>query len=266
MKNLITILIFFSIPILPQSYLNVHFADGTNQNTILNTLTKIIFDQNNDQTIFYCSDLGTITKNLSAIHALTFDNIGSGGLLPVELTKFSANVNQNIVYLLWSTATEVDNFGFDIERFRSGSTWTKVGFVKGSGNSNSNKTYSYTDKPLGETKFLYRLKQIDNNGKFSYSSIITADIRIPAVYELKQNYPNPFNPSTNIVYNVPINGKVSIIVYDIMGREVVTLVNENKNSGNYEVEFNGSGLSTGVYFCKMSSAGFTSSIKMLLIK
>jgi hypothetical protein len=266
MRILITLLIFFSIPLLPQSYLNVHFLDGTNQNTSLNTLTKILFDQNNDQTIFYSSDLGSITRNLSAIHGLTFDDISSGGLLPVELSKFSANVNQNIVSLLWSTATEVNNFGFDIQRCRSESGWTKIGFVKGFGNSNSNKSYSYSDRPEGDFKFLYRLKQIDNNGKYSYSSIVTANIGIPAIYELKQNFPNPFNPSTKIVYKLPINGNISLIVYDVMGRAVVTLVNENKNSGSYEVDFNGSGLSTGVYFCKMSSRNFVNSIKMLFIK
>jgi hypothetical protein len=207
-----------------------------------------------------------VTRSLNAIHGLTFDPINSGGTLPIELTGFKANVNRNIVSLLWNTATEVANFGFDIERCCSGSGWIKIAFVHGSGNSNSYKSYSYYDRPVGATKFQYRLKQIDNNGKYSYSSVITADIGIPASYELKQNFPNPFNPSTKIVYNVPMDGKVSLIVYDVMGREVVTLVNENKYSGRYEVEFIGNGLATGVYFCKMISKNFISSIKMLLIK
>ena len=266
MKMTLYCLILFSFPMLCQSYLNVHFSDGTDQNTLVSTLTKITFDQNNDQTIFYCTDLGVVTKNLSTIHELTFDNSGSGGTLPVELINFTSQVNQDKVTLLWSTATEVDNFGFDIERYQSASGWNKIGFVKGSGNSNSYKFYSFTDQPEGATKFQYKLKQTDKNGNYSYSSVVTAIIGIPTMYELKQNFPNPFNPTTKIKYSIPQDGLVSIIIFDIMGRKITSLVNENKKAGNYEVYFNGNGLSSGVYFCKMNSGDFTNSIKMLLIK
>jgi len=266
MKVTIFCLILFSFPLLSQTYLNVHFSDGTNQNTLVSTLTKITFDQNNDQTIFYCTDLGVVTKNLSTIHELTFDNSGSGGTLPIELINFTSQVYQGKVTLLWSTATEVDNFGFDIERYQSASGWNKIGFVKGSGNSNSYKFYSFTDQPYGGTKYLYRLKQTDKNGKYSYSSVIEAVIGIPIMYELKQNFPNPFNPSSIITYSIPQDGLVSLIVYDITGKEVASLVNDYKKAGSYEVSFNGSRMASGVYFCKMTAKNFGSSIKMLLLK
>jgi hypothetical protein len=197
---------------------------------------------------------------------MTFDNSGSGGLLPVELVNFRANVEQNNVTLLWSTATEVDNYGFDIERYQAASGWNKVAFVIGFGNSSSVKSYSFTDQPYGGTKYLYRLKQTDKNGKYSYSSVIEAVIGIPIMYELKQNFPNPFNPSSIITYSIPQDGLVSLIVYDITGKEVASLVNDYKKAGSYEVSFNGSRMASGVYFCKMTAKNFGSSIKMLLLK
>src|ERR1035437_2956020 len=108
MKMIFYCLILFSFPLWSQTYLNVHFSDGTNQNTLVSTLTKITFDQNNNQTIFYCTDIGVVTKNLSTVQELTFDNSGSGGTLPVELVNFTSQVNQDRVTLLWNTATEVD--------------------------------------------------------------------------------------------------------------------------------------------------------------
>ena len=266
MKMIFYCLIIFSFPLWSQTYLNVHFSDRTNQNTLVSTLTKITFDQNNNQTIFYCTDIGVVTKNLSTIQELTFDNSGNGGTLPVELVNFTSQVNQDRVTLLWSTATEVDNFGFDIERYQSASVWNKIGFVKGSGNSNSFKFYSFTDQPEGGTKFQYRLKQTDKNGKYFYSSVITVITGIPTTYELKQNFPNPFNPTTKIKYSIPQDGLVSLIVFDIIGRKVTSLVNENKKAGNYEADFNGKGLSSGIYLCKISSGNYTNSIKMLFIK
>jgi hypothetical protein len=266
MRYLITFLILFSIPLYSQTYLNVNNKDGTNQNALLNSLNKITFSANGDSINYYLPDVGLITSTTGNTQKLTFDIVPLGGVLPVELISFSAKVNQNIVTLMWNTATEVNNYGFEIERQQISSGWNKVGFVNGNGSSNSSKVYSFMDKPTGGTKFQYRLKQIDRNGQYTYSDIIDVVTGIPSKFELQQNYPNPFNPTTKIVYNVPTDGKVSIIVYDIMGREFVSLVNDNKQAGRYELTLDGSHLSSGVYFCRMTARNFTSSIKMLLIK
>ena len=186
--------------------------------------------------------------------------------MPVELVSFSAQVNQNKVTLMWSTAIEVDNYGFEIERMQLFTGWNKIGFVKGHGSSNSTRSYSFIDIPTGGTKFQYRLKQIDKGGKYTYSDLVDVAIGIPTSYELKQNYPNPFNPLTKIDYNIPVDGIVTLIIYDIMGREVISLVNENKKAGSYEITFDGSRLASGVYICKMNSTNYSSSIKMIIMK
>jgi len=190
--------------------------------------------------------------------------------LPVELTSFTANVNSDKVNLNWGTATEVNNYGFEIERASSSTTpiqgWKKIGFVQGNGNSNSPKIYNFTDnKLIGGTKFQYRLKQIDADGKFSYSDVVEVEV-IPTEYTLYQNYPNPFNPTTTIRYSLPKASKVTIKIYDLIGNEVGTLVNEEKPIGNFEVEFSGEKLSTGIYLFKLQAGDYTSIKKMMLLK
>jgi len=207
---------------------------------------------------------------------LDWQNPG-GSPLPVELTSFTAIVVNNNVQLTWQTATEVNNYGFNIERcvkLNAGSeNWIKVGFVQGHGNSNSPKNYSFTDKSLKSGNYSYRLNQIDTDGKFEYSDVVevTLNNETPDKYELSQNFPNPFNPSTTISYSIPKNvksemSKVKLIVYDILGNEVATLVNELKNAGFYEVSFDGSKLSSGTYFYTLQSGNFTETKKLLLLK
>ncbi len=204
--------------------------------------------------------------------------------LPVELTSFTAKVNQNIVELKWQTATEVNNYGFEIQRSvvsdqRSVissqlSEWESIGFVNGHGNSNSPKQYSFTDNLLNLNLNLslnYRLKQIDADGSFEYSKEIKVAIEKPTAFSLAQNYPNPFNPTTTIKYSIPGNTDggmqdVKLIVYDILGREVVTLKNSKQSAGNYEVKFDGSALTSGVYFYELKSDNYRSIKKFVLMK
>jgi hypothetical protein len=266
MRNLITLLFLFSIPLWSQTFLNIQNNNGTFQNSSIASLNKITFNENGDSINYYLQDAGLKTGTTGTTLKLTFEDIPAGDPMPVELVNFSAQLNKNIVTLVWSTATEVDNNGFEIERIGLSPDWNKVGFVEGHGNCNISSFYTFIDKPAGGTKFQYRLKQIDRSGRFTYSKTLSVDIGTPSVFELKQNYPNPFNPSTKIVYNVPIEGEVTLTVYDIMGREVVSLVNENKTEGRYEVTLDGNRLVSGVYFCKMTAGNFTSSIKMLFIK
>jgi hypothetical protein len=170
------------------------------------------------------------------------------------------------VLLEWITATEVDNYGFEILRQAQDDGWDLLGFVEGHGNSNSPKQYAYADKnPIGGTVFIYRLKQIDTDGSYEYSNEIEVEI-IPTEFALYQNYPNPFNPTTKIRYQLPQESKVTLKLYDILGSEVITLLNEKREPGVYEVELNASQLSSGTYIYRMISDGFVETKKMVLMK
>jgi hypothetical protein len=186
---------------------------------------------------------------------------------PVELSSFTVTVKNYIVKLNWRTETEVNNYGFEIERKSTDETdWKLITFVEGYGNSNSPKQYSYADSnPIGGSKFHYRLKQIDNDGQFEYSNILEIELK-PVQYALYQNYPNPFNPSTKIKYSVAKLGLVTIGIYNSIGEQVVLLMNENKSPGNFEVEFDGTNLPSGVYFYKLETDKFIDVKKMILLK
>ncbi len=191
--------------------------------------------------------------------------------LPVELNSFNAIPKGISVELTWETKTEVDNYGFEIERKVGSSqlgveSWENIGFVNGNGNSNSTKNYSFTDKNLsGGSKFIYRLKQIDNDGDFSYSDEVEVEL-IPDKYVLFQNYPNPFNPVTNIKFSLPVNSKVRLDVYNIIGEHVITLIDKEMEPGFYVVPFNAANLSSGTYIYRIQAQDFSQTKKMLLIK
>lgn len=189
-------------------------------------------------------------------------------VLPVELTSFTAKSSTNQVNLTWTTATEINNSGFEIQKSTDGSEFVSVGFIKGNGTTTEPKAYSFVDNHLNNVtgKLYYRLKQIDYNGAFNYSEIVEVVIDLPLEYSLNQNYPNPFNPSTKIKYSVPEQNLVSIVVYGVTGEEIATLVNEVKEAGNYEIEFNALQLSSGVYFYRMTSGDFTSVKKLSVLK
>jgi hypothetical protein len=189
--------------------------------------------------------------------------------LPVELVSFTANVTNTFIHLSWVTITEVNNYGFDIERISFGeqnSEWIKIGFVEGNGNSNSTKHYTFVDKePKVGYLFGYRLKQIDTDGTYTYSDIIEVEM-IPYEFALHQNYPNPFNPVTKISWQSPEDVNQTIIIFDILGNEVVTLVDEYKPAGRYEIEFNAEQLPSGVYFYRLQAGNFIKIKKMVLMK
>ncbi len=188
------------------------------------------------------------------------------GVLPVELSSFASTVSGNAVTLNWSTSSELNNSGFDIER-STGNQWTKIGFVLGNGTTSSNSDYSFTDRNLNSGNYNYRLKQTDFNGNYEYFDLSNeVIIGVPSVFELSQNFPNPFNPSTMIEYKLPNDGNVSISVYDNSGKEVKSLVNEFKAAGYYSVNFNASSLSSGVYYYKLTAGSFNAVKKMLLVK
>ena len=198
-------------------------------------------------------------------------NLTVTGVFPVELTSFSASVNVNDVKLIWETATEVNNYGFEIQRQNfllnnQNTEWENIGFVKGHGNSNSAKYYYFIDKGISSGGYLYRLKQIDNDGTFDYSNFIEVNLTAPEYFKLEQNYPNPFNPTTTINYSLNKRGNVSLIIYNIQGRVVEDLVNEYKEPGSYSVIFDGNQLASGIYYYKLISDGYQGIKKMMLIK
>lgn len=198
---------------------------------------------------------------------LYIDYFDMGVPLPVEMESFTYNVNINDVTLNWKTVWEQNNQGFDVER-KSTVNWEKIGFVE----SNQNRNYSFTDKNLQPGKYQYRLKQIDYNGNYEYH-YLQGDVVIgtPDKFKLSQNYPNPFNPLTKIDYQMPFSGKVSLVIYDISGREIKNLINsQNIEAGYYTVPFDGSNLSSGVYFYRIiaetNGQKYVDTKKMVLLK
>ena len=190
-------------------------------------------------------------------------------IVPVELLAFTASVNNSKVQLLWSTASELNNMGFEIERSIDGQdNFVTVGFVEGKGSSTEIIYYSFTDHPQvsGVNQLYYRLKQVDFDGTFSYSDVVNVSYDVPAEFVLSQNFPNPFNPSTRINYFVPQESFVSIKVYDFLGREVMTLVNETRAIASYEIVFDASNLPSGTYFYTMIAGNYSDTKKMILIK
>ena len=220
----------------------------------------------------------TISGGLLTANGLTyFSDFGVGGdtltnPLPVELESFVSIITGSNVELKWSTSSELNNAGFDIERAIDNGqltivNWNKIGNVRGNGTINEPKEYSFTDRNLTSGKYSYRLKQIDFNGNFIYYNL-NGEINIgtPEKFELSQNYPNPFNPETKISFNLPSDSKVSLKVFDMTGREVSELVNDFKPAGYYSVNFSASSLSSGVYYYTISAGSFVNTKKMLVIK
>ncbi|OGU72952.1 MAG: hypothetical protein A2V93_05495 [Ignavibacteria bacterium RBG_16_34_14] len=198
--------------------------------------------------------------------------------LPVELSSFTAIYNEDWILLEWTTQTEVNNYGFEIERlvrkFGLGSgepevskEWKKVGFVQGYGNSNSPKEYSFIDKDIIAGSYLYRLKQFDTDGSYEYSNVIEAEVKIELNdFKLGQNYPNPFNPSTKIEFIISSQQLVVLKVYDVLGNEIATLVNEIKQPGTYEVKFNANNFSSGIYFYSIIADKFVQTREMVFLR
>ncbi|MCB9210066.1 MAG: T9SS type A sorting domain-containing protein [Ignavibacteriales bacterium] len=187
--------------------------------------------------------------------------------LPVELVLLTTEINENNIDIIWQTETEVNNYGFEIERKSETKNWNQIGFVEGHGNSNSPKYYTYSDNSVNASgKYSYRLKQIDINGTFEYSKIVEVIFTAPKDFELTQNYPNPFNPETSIQFNLPIDANVKLSVFNVLGEEVVQLINGFKSAGIHNVTFDGGSINSGIYFYKIEANNFMQIRKMILQK
>ncbi len=189
-------------------------------------------------------------------------------IVPVELASFSATLKNGTVQLEWTTASEINNRGFEIERSIDFNNFRSIGFVQGSGTTSEINNYSFSDNLNlnGVHTINYRLKQFDFNGTSEYSSVVSIEYDIPAEFSLNQNYPNPFNPTTRITFQLEKDSYTTLKVYDFLGREVSILVNGFKSAGTYDITFDARSLPSGTYFYSLSTGGFADTKKMLLIK
>jgi hypothetical protein len=179
--------------------------------------------------------------------------------LPIQLSSFKATtLDNNGVRLNWTTVSETNNYGFNVQR-----NGANIAFIQGHGTTVGQHTYSYTDDP-GPGKYLYRLQQVDLNGMATLSESILMDVA--GKFTLNQNYPNPFNPSTQIAFSVTKEGPVSLRVYDVLGREVATLVNENRKPGQYTERFDGTRFASGLYMYVLRNSEGQLTSRMILSK
>ena len=196
-------------------------------------------------------------------------------VVPVEMLSFSASAKSNSVELLWSTASEMNNRMFEIQRADGNSVqnnmnWKTIGYVEGKGTTTERSDYSYNDKTPVNGISYYRLKQIDFDGSYRILNAEMVEFSFVKDYTLEQNFPNPFNPSTIINYSLPFDGQVELVVYNILGSEVAVLVNEYKEAGNHSVEFSTeelkNSIGSGVYIYTLKSGSFTQTRKMVILK
>lgn len=247
----------------PRNILTVTFNDTT---SYLDTKT---IDTSIVQNINY------VVTSLDRLHnesPVTLDNTFTLNLaVPVELSLFYASVEENSVNLIWKTVSEKNNYGFEIQRHQisnvKNQNWEKIGFVEGKGTTQSPQMYVFSDVHIHESgSYSYRLKQIDFDGSYEYSKIIRVEVEKPLKYAIMQNYPNPFNPTTTISWQSPIGSRHTLKVYDLLGNEVVTLIDDWMDAGYHEIEFNASTLSSGIYFYQLTTPDFFQTRKMQIIK
>ena len=264
--------------------LTIHYSPALLGNIVESAIKVAIQDPPNNPDGYYTpypqgtgdgqSNVDFVNRNITVTGLTTMGKFiitDANSALPVELASFVSAINGRNVTLNWATSSEENNSGFDVERSSANGSWSKIGNVAGNGTTSNGHSYSITDRNLSSGNYNYRLKQIDFNGNFKYYNLSNEVIvGVPEKYELSQNYPNPFNPSTKISYDIPFDGKVSLTVFDMSGKEIVNLVNEVKTAGYYTVNFNASNLSSGTYFYRINAEGngqnFVSTKKMLLVK
>ena len=261
------------------------YVKGTNGSYVITSPSNIGGNQSVPGTAYSTDDGVTWTQNCNlSCGPAVFSSYNTGwcssieindsiykwvsDVLPVELVSFNSSVIGNNIQLSWQTGTEINNQGFEI--YRNGN---KISFVEGKGTTTEKQDYSFVDKNLQSGIYNYRLNQIDFDGTQEVVGELTVYLSLPEQFSLEQNYPNPFNPSTKIRYSVPISEFVTLKVYDVLGNEVATLVNEEKPAGSYDVEFNShSGLSgirelsSGIYFYTLQAGRYTQTKKLILMK
>jgi|GEM_PF-1496448 len=255
--------------LLATDYINVALTGGSKY-AALTDLQKITFNEAGTEINFILNSGSTDTETLTELTAITFSTTAVGDQsLPVELLSFTARIDNKDVLLVWETASEIENRGFEVQR-RTGisDSWRALDFVEGMGNRSELKSYQYRDKAAANLTAEYRLKQVDYDGTWTWYGIATVesgqDLQA-GHFQLHGNYPNPFNPATTIFYEMNRESLVSLVIYDIRGREITRLLQQVQPAGHYEVTFDGSGYAGGLYLCRLSSGSDSKIIKLLLI-
>ncbi len=231
---------------------------------------------NNGETVFFIAQVGEIEYGLTPNGTWNSGtnqelNLTSSGIIPVELSSFNANVKNNSVNLFWTTESESNNFGFEIQRSNNKINFSKIDFIQGQGTTSLSHSYNYTDSPLPPGEYFYRLKQIDTDGTSSLSHVVNVAIVNPSKYMLLQNYPNPFNPNTTITFEILENSDIKLNIYDLNGHLVRELMNGFKSAGTHSCTWNGKDengitVSNGIYLYRFSSESFSLTRKMILAK
>lgn len=226
-----------------------------------NYWTDVIFAQNTNSFNLTSITDATGCNSTGALQTLNATSVNCG-TLPVTLLSFFASLNGRNVTLHWSTSTELNNRGFDIQRSNDAVNWTSIGFVAGAGNSDFVKNYTYPDNNLETRRYYYRLNQTNIDGHSKYSAIVSAVIGGKEEYTLEQNYPNPSRNETTIQYSLPKPEQVNISLFDITGRTVKVLVNASREAGTHAISFNTGTLTKGIYYYKIQAGDFTDVKKM----
>lgn len=232
-------------------YDGINPATSTQITTAPGSITSFGVDENKE--LYLVSFNGKIYKFIPTV-------------VPVELLSFNASVVDGKVLLQWYTSTETNNAGFKIERSTNGSDYEEIFFVGGNGTTTNRNVYSYLDESVRSGVYYYRLKQIDYDGSFEYLNVAAVDLGMPGGFLLEQNYPNPFNPKTIINYQISKEGLVTLKLYDVLGNEIKTLINDQKSSGNYSVELDASELPSGIYYFQLVAGSYSSTKKLIVLK
>ncbi len=245
--------------------INISFPNGNTISTFPDTIPMKVTTSGNVSVGTYTITVVGNGPNGTPVHKRTVSLV-VGMVIPVELTAFSAAVNKNDVLLNWTTATELNNLGFEIQRKDKEGKFESLDFINGKGTTTEINEYSFVDSKVDAGNYTYRLMQKDFDGTFAYSQEVEVEISLPLEYSLEQNYPNPFNPTTTISYSIPSDNFVTIKLYDVLGNEVITLVNEQKQAGRYDMLFNASNIASGVYYYQINSGTFAQTRKLMLLK
>jgi len=214
---------------------------------------------------------GKLSSQNSGTITFGYNDTVDVSVVPVELATFEIILINGNVELKWTTVSESNNYGFEIQRSTDKINFRKIGFLDGSGTTTSPRYYIFVDNTVRSGRYYYRLKQIDTDGAFEYSNILEINAANPETISLKQNYPNPFNLQTIIRYQIPDKSHVTLELFNLLGQKVCTLVNKVQEENAYTYIWNGkdnSGklLESGVYIYKLTAGNTMCCRKLILLK
>lgn len=250
--------VFFKMPLM----IKIGFVGGTD------TTVRVMNNSNGEWFRFsFTKQPNTVTFDPDNQIVLKTATISQVQPVPVELTSFTARVNEQFVTLDWKTATELNNKEFVIERKVAGAAFTEVGRVQGRGTVSEMQAYRFIDRVPGGGEYIYRLKQVDYSGVFEYSGEIVANVFAgPAEFKLYNAYPNPFNPSAAIMFELSEDATVNLSVYSSSGELLAELEKGELKTGIHRYVFNGEKLSSGIYFAVLRAGNKVQRLGLNLVK